>query len=607
MQRKLVKYDVFDKINENSLTSAQYELIEAIPIVSSVLKTGPLKFHAFDGKNVMYETNHGTYIHARYKLNPHKGIMLENIEELVIDEDSHREQRLSLISQMLEAILEDNKVKSDGLFGDVTKLIREQYRKTAGVRNTHRVNESIMDTVTRQKGNDGATLPVHDKQKMPSYPGCGRGVCKKVHDKVVLKARGVKKKLEEWRNLTDNVFSYVEFVEHGRILEETNLARNDRGDVVSMQIPTSKLRNEGKILMAQWETLKADVKVMRENALRLAQNKDFAQAMAELKRHNRLSDNESLQETLNSVISKWPHLLYLTQPELAKVIGYSLDYTGVTNYDDQTCDFMSEGILRTAHDTYKDRVVRILSLAKSPLQEEVEDQYLYFQAVVNEFYPKLDEATALEMQVFVDLYNAALDVRRLALESNSEQLRQQASDYASELKDIIDGDVQASLESATEVACWLQNLIETNIETKDWSIEKEPHVTISGDHPDMWAKARHSYAPASDFSGDWGDPGPQISGDKVGYKGGAPDETRNRSWGNKGGADVYPSLSNPYVPKSGEYTMKGEPGVDKNHDAEGEAQWQSGDTWPNLQNPYVPNSVKVHVSDSNRVDDKTNS
>jgi hypothetical protein len=92
-------------------------------------------------------------------------------------------------------------------------------------------------------------------------------------------------------------------------------------------------------------------------------------------------------------------------------------------------------------------------------------------------------------------------------------------------------------------------------------------------------KARHGYAPASDFSGDWGDSLPQISGDKVGYKGGAPEETRNRSWGNKGGNEVWPSLTNPYIKQGGDYTMKGEKNVSKNHDTEGLTQWQSGDTW----------------------------
>jgi hypothetical protein len=72
------------------------------------------------------------------------------------------------------------------------------------------------------------------------------------------------------------------------------------------------------------------------------------------------------------------------------------------------------------------------------------------------------------------------------------------------------------------------------------------------------------------------------------YKGGEADIMRNKAWGNKGGKGVYPDLNNPYTPKPfGDYTMKGEPGTDKNSDG-GLAQDQGSDTWPNLSNPYLP-------------------
>jgi hypothetical protein len=46
-------------------------------------------------------------------------------------------------------------------------------------------------------------------------------------------------------------------------------------------------------------------------------------------------------------------------------------------------------------------------------------------------------------------------------------------------------------------------------------------------------------------------------------------------------------LKNPYTPKPfGDYTMKGEKGVDK--DNKDWSLWSSGDTWPNLKNPYTP-------------------
>ena len=64
---------------------------------------------------------------------------------------------------------------------------------------------------------------------------------------------------------------------------------------------------------------------------------------------------------------------------------------------------------------------------------------------------------------------------------------------------------------------------------------------------------------------------------------------RHDSWGQEGGGDVFPKLKNPYVPKPyGDWTMKGEKGVDKNATGQHHATWQTSDTWPDLQNPYVP-------------------
>jgi hypothetical protein len=62
---------------------------------------------------------------------------------------------------------------------------------------------------------------------------------------------------------------------------------------------------------------------------------------------------------------------------------------------------------------------------------------------------------------------------------------------------------------------------------------------------------------------------------------------RYSGWGQEGGNDVFPSLSNPYIPKPfGDFTMKAEKGVDK--DNSGLSLDSSNDTWPNLKNPYAP-------------------
>jgi len=128
--------------------------------------------------------------------------------------------------------------------------------------------------------------------------------------------------------------------------------------------------------------------------------------------------------------------------------------------------------------------------------------------------------------------------------------------------------------------------METNLDTSEWNPSNKVHITTSGDHPRMAQNAGVPYSPKNDFSGDWGDVAPVSDGKN--YKGGLASKMRNSSYGNVGDSETYPSLQNPYVPKPfGDYTMKGEPGVDKNHEG-GLGQDQGSDTWPSLQNPYVP-------------------
>jgi hypothetical protein len=122
-----------------------------------------------------------------------------------------------------------------------------------------------------------------------------------------------------------------------------------------------------------------------------------------------------------------------------------------------------------------------------------------------------------------------------------------------------------------------------------WNVSNTPHLTVNGDHPDMAKKASHSYTPSKDSRRRLGR---RCTGHRSGqhdYKSGKHakhHEERLVGSGRRQG-DVFPKLKNPYIPKPfGDYTMKGEKGVDK--DNKDWSLWKSGDTWPNLQNPYVP-------------------
>jgi hypothetical protein len=295
-------------------------------------------------------------------------------------------------------------------------------------------------------------------------------------------------------------------------------------------------------------------------------------------------------------------VLYLTQEELSQAVAAALESAGVTNYDDNTCRFMAEGILRVAHEAYEERVDRIKKLANKTELQESDDKYIDFQKIVSDFFPTLDESTTLEMKMFEDLYNAAVDIRRIALESENDVVRNEASEFISELEEVLNGRMIPSLELAADVADWLEDMAEANLPGagETMNVVKTPHKTVTGDHPQMAKNAKVDAIP-SKFPGDWGDSAPMIGQDSNAWNHG--DEARKRSWSNKGGKDVWPTLSNPHVPTPfGDYKMKGEKSVVDDGNEFGT--WGDSDTWPNLQNPYIPKAVipKQKVQPDNPVE-----
>jgi hypothetical protein len=372
------------------------------------------------------------------------------------------------------------------------------------------------------------------------------------------------------------------------VLKYTTTQRDERGNVVGLSIPTEKLRNEAKILQLTYKNmLDTELKVLRGKAKGLSESMAFAKAMAEVKRHNAISDNDALQETLENVVSKWPQLLYLTQTELAEQIKTALKSIGASNYDDNTCDFMAEGILRVAHNAYTDRVNKLVSLSGVELCQEC-DQFEAFQNAITPFFMTLDENVKREMDVYVDLYEAFRQIHSLAGQNGNNELRVEAARYLSDLSGVIKGEIQTDIELVREAQEFLAIFVETNLAGHEWKVSNTPRHTVNGDVPEMAEKARQGYAPSKDASGEWGDPAPVSDGKS--YQNGLAGEMRANSWGNVSSNETWPSLSNPYIPKPfGDYTMKGEQGADKADDAT--VGFQSKDTWPNLQNPYVPTAV----------------
>lgn len=581
MRRKLIKQDAFDRITNESVTTAERELVEAENILAKALGRDHLNLHCFTESTALYETLDKSYVHAGYEIKNNE-IVFNNIEELVIDESSRKAQQRKCLSEMIDLVLtsdegNNNHVKAEGLFKNYVGMIR--WDEAKGGFPFKKGKKGKGDDKDDEKGG----FPFGKKGKKKGH----KDEDKKNH--FFGKAKKAGKDVAEAYVTANTVLDYVEFMKVGPSLAEAVSKTDDKGNVTDLKLPTLHQRLESKLHRTDWRTLNSRVAESRRVIPSLSENQDFCKAVADLKRQNAFADADGLAEALDHVVKHWPAVLFATQSELAHVVGEALTTAGATNFDDDACEQMAEGILRRAHGAYSEKVAQILHLASAPKMEAKADPYHFFQFVVEQFYPALDEKFGLERKVFADLYESLGVVYKKADRQGDGALKSEAASYINEIAAILNGELKPDLEVAEEAASWLGTVIETNLDMGKWNVSNTPHLTVNGDHPDMAKKAGHGYAPSKDFSGDWGDVAPAIGQDSHDYKSGKHAKTmRNDSWGQAGPAgDKFPKLRNPYVPKPfGDYTMKGEKGVDK--DNKDWSLWSSGDTWPKLNNPYVP-------------------
>lgn len=558
MRRKLIKQDAFDSIIKESATTAERELVEAANVLSRSLSKGPMSLHCFTESTVVYETLENTFVHAGYQIdNGH--VTFNNIEELVIDESSRKDKMRGLLSNMIDHVLSDEHAKAKGLFESYLSMV--QWNKSEG-----KINKKYKTNL--QESHRHAVLS----------------------EAVEAAGREVKKAYEVARNVLD----YVDFMKNGPALNESIAKRDEKGNITDIRIPTCEARNNGRIKKLGYTVTNSENHDVRKSVPDLVKEQAFCKAIAELKRQNAFSDQQGLEEALDHIVQKYPQVLMVTQPELAAIIGEALSQIGVANYDDQTCEFMSEGILRRAHSAYSERVNQILHLAAAPKIAEGSDAYAHFQKVAEQFFPSLDEQFGLERKAYTDLYEVLESVYQQAERRGDSALQRQTAKQLNDLASVLNGEVRADVQTIEESATWLVKLIEANVEgaSQTWSVSNKPHMTINGDHPDMAKKAKVGAVPGA-FTGDWGDEAPAIGQEDNNYKSGKnAKKMRNDSWGQEGGAEVFPKLKNPHVPKPfGDYTMKGDKGIDKEATGQHWATWQTGDTWPDLKNPYIPKEV----------------
>lgn len=617
MKRKLINYDVFERMQKDSLSAAQSELVLAEDVISKALERDNVQLLSFGESDVTYETCDGTFIHATYTMNEGQ-VVFENIEELVVEEESEKAEARKTLESMVDSLLDENEGQAAAKF--------EAYLKTPVVRrrlNDSSLNESDAVKVTVSKPT-GKNSPLKNKPQDKSdvakrirsmvktkrkrkAGGSGANTIEKKRDNATNKLGGSTNKrwrvnvrkvkpstMSEWATMCEHINSYIDYKEFGPILGESVAQHDDRGNVVAISIPNSQNRNESKILSFNWKTIDHEVKVLRARVKTLHESTNFVKAMADLKRFNNVSDDSALQEVLENIVTAWPDLIYLTQDELAQSIHLALETAGSKNFDDSTCNFMAEGILRTIHNAYQDRVGKISSLAGVRDESTVEsteghDAYAKFQEVVTKFYPSIDESDEMDMRVYHDLYTALHEIYKVANEDGDELLMQELANFLHVCESVLNRERQPDMVQAGDIAEWLQDLVETNLGGNAWDVSNGVHMTLSGDHPRMAQNAKKGYSPSGDFSGDYGGTAPVSDGKS--YRGGLEDEMRNRAWGNIGGANMYPDLKNPYVPAPmGKYTIKGEVGAEEGG-TDDWSRWQSGDTWPKLQNPYVPSEA----------------
>lgn len=600
MRRKLIKQESFDQIKKQSVKTAEQELLSAESVLAKALDKDFVRLHTFTESTVTYATPDSTFIHAGYQIDENN-VTFNNIEELVIDRDSRKTKGRAILGEMIDAVLKDENGKAKDLFSKRLELVDWNEVKKS-VHKDEKGGFALEDKAEHKKGGDRFT---HTHETFGEKAAKERGESRKERtgeegrteaekSHLVQRAKAAGHEVAEATKVALSVLDYADFMRNGPALAESIRKADNSGNVTDLRIPSSHARNESKLHAREWRSINEKVKSLRNEAANLASDHNFCKACSVLRRQNAFADREGLETVLENMASTWPSLIYITQNELAKLVAEALQTAGDSNWDDKTCAFMAEGMMRKVHESYSEKVAQILHLASASKVKEGVEPYDHFQGVVEGFYPYIDQKFGLERSVFSDMHESLVAVYKKAERRGDADAMREAATYANEIADVLNNKVRPEVEIAEEAANWLVNIVETNLESGTWVVSNKPHMTLNGDHPDMAKKASHGYTPSKDASGDWKDPLPMISQDNMSYKGGASEKARNSSWASPstGGSDVFPKLKNPYVPKPfGDYTMKGEKGVDKEAEGQHWSTWRTADVWPDLQNPYVPSEV----------------
>ena len=578
MKRKLISYDVFKQLEARSLTQLKNELVEAEDVLATTLGVEGVELFTFSESDVTYKTADGNYIHATFTMDDNK-VILEDIKELVIEQESERQSARKTISDMIDSLLENDGKTAESLFESYIHMpfVRRELAVNEGVRlmegksplKGHKQSPAVIAKRTRARNEAIAKLTPAERKNL------GRHKKGQFYAKVI-----APKTMKEWTRMCENVLGYLNYINNGSVLSETAVKADDHGNVTAVSMPTSKAKKSGKALTMDFKTMDTELKVLRGSMKHMAEDQTFIKAMADLKRYNNISDNSALEESLEAIVSHWPDILFVTEGELAQYINEALTTAGVSNFDDETCAFMAEAILRTAHNAYSDRVRRIANIAGSEKDvtsecQDCEDAYREFSEISSYLYRQLDESLENEVRIFADLYSALHEVYQIAASHGDEATRIEVSDLMRECYAIVNNAALPDLALAESIANYLADLLESE-EHSESGWDHKVEINPSGDHSMTKWNAKQA-AVASNNQGGWKDAAPVSDGKS--YHGHS-DEMGHNSLANHG-KDSWPDLHNPMHPKSVFPKMKEKSVVDDS----GLGSMSTGDTWPNLKNP----------------------
>ena len=575
MKRKLIDYDVFKQIERKFLQTAEKELNEAADAIASALGKDNIALFGITENEATFATDQGTLVHATYIIDDSK-LLLENIEELVVDESSQINEGKRIIDRMVDSILDENKGSASDLFSSYFSLPYVRVSLQEGV-----INEAKKHGKGKIPPQLAAYLKKKSKKggKKNSNKDSKREEMVKKHSSkkmASLAKKASSKALKEWSTVSKNIFDYIDFRTFGApTLSET--VKDKLGNVITLAVPRSQLKNEAKILSFNWKTLNTDVMHQRDLMRVLAHNTHWGLACKDMKRCNGMSDVSKLQETIENVVAAFPGVIYLTERELAKLINDTLVKENVKNFDDDSCFFLAEGVLRTCYDNYKDKVNQIFKLAD--MFES--DSYEGFKHASEIMVEKLDEVSHTERMAFEDTYKALNGLANIAEHFGDASIKHEISGYMGDIENALIGRKSFDLDVLEEAAAMLKAAANLPM-SGDWHVSDKVGNTVTGDIESMSKYSKIDGTPGKYAS----TRSPFVSNGKDYDKQGIED--LKKGYLTHDGSDVYPNVKNPYVPKAGDYKIHGEKTIDSDSDVLGHDDGPG--TWDKLKNPYIPSN-----------------